>query len=51
MRESEIFDRMVMLLDEHQQELEKLRLPARAECIREIAHLLALYRIEFYGKP
>ena len=49
--ESNLFDRMVKLLDEHQMEMEKLRKPERAERIREIAHALALYRIEFYGQP
>lgn len=51
MTDAQMFDRMALLLDEHQQQLERLRRPQHAERIRQIAHELALYRIEIYGKP
>ena len=42
--ESNLFDRMVKLLDEHQMEMEKLRKPERAERIGEAAALRRIAR-------
>lgn len=51
MTDSDTFDRIIVWLDAYQQTLEKLRKPEAAERIRQIAHELALYRIEVFGKP
>ena len=40
---------IVVWLDQFQQELDRLRKPAEAERVRQIAHELALFRIDFFG--
>ena len=49
MTDAQMFDRMCLLLDNYQQQLERLRRPLHAERIRQIAHELALYRFEIFG--
>ncbi len=45
-----MFDRMCLLLDRYEQQMERLRRPEQAERIRQIAHELTLYRIETFGQ-
>ena len=48
-QDRERVDRIVVWLDQFEAELERLRKPEEAMKVRQIAHDLAVFRLEFFG--